>query len=563
MPTRQQSFLGPLLLITIFLIALPYTQPNIGGYGLQLPFNNTVWLTTLLFISCGLFAGVQQGHWLFPNNAVHYVLLLAALFSPLIWPSSQFDPVFARILCLVAGLFFMLALSQYFPTPETHRILLFIILLSVLLQAIIGTLQIMSLDWFISTKSARPTGGFQQPNLFASYLATGIIIALWLLIRFPLPRPGTPRIGWLSVIYLTLFLSCLCLFLALSRTGIIGVCGALFLLLLQPKPINKRWLMIGLIVMVLADLTAGIYVELSETETRSSATIANNTPREGLWQVSWRLFTDHPLTGVGLGNFATSYAEARAQLFLDTGLLAVKNPDHPHNELLFWAVEGGLIPLLGMVVFSLLFLKRLWSTSKENFFGFCALLFPMLLHCMTEFPFYYSAAHWLVFVALFFCAEATGQPLKSYPIKFPFLVKSLAASSLIAGTAFFITNLHTLSKIVETGQRLADQNQSKPLEPLTQVHNAVVFNQQIIHISQIARYRWAITTRSEAELRQFLAWGWQFSTKIVREETFERMLVAAKVLNDEQEIEKVSRRAHWLFPKNSLFIDQSAASDSQ
>ena len=46
-------------------------------------------------------------------------------------------------------------------------------------------------------------------------------------------------------------------------------------------------------------------------------------------------------------------------------LLGNNNMDHPHNEILFWTVEGGIIPLLGIFYCGKLF-NIIWKAKKNR-----------------------------------------------------------------------------------------------------------------------------------------------------------------------------------------------------
>ena len=65
------------------------------------------------------------------------------------------------------------------------------------------------------------------------------------------------------------------------------------------------------------------------------------------------MILEKPFAGFGYGNFEKNYREFYIQ-GLDNGSI-VKPPQnvliHPHNEILLWVVEGGVIPLIGIILF--------------------------------------------------------------------------------------------------------------------------------------------------------------------------------------------------------------------
>ena len=78
---------------------------------------------------------------------------------------------------------------------------------------------------------------------------------------------------------------------------------------------------------------------------------------------------------------------------------------HPHNELLYWSIEGGLIPLLAIVFTSIFILARLYQTNKGGRIATFALFLPIILHNQIEYPFYHSAIHWITLILLVYWVD--------------------------------------------------------------------------------------------------------------------------------------------------------------
>lgn len=85
--------------------------------------------------------------------------------------------------------------------------------------------------------------------------------------------------------------------------------------------------------------------------------------RTEYWQGAWQMFTDHPLTGVGLGVFPTAYPAY--------GRSSVKNErlEHVHNDYLQLLTDGGLIG--GLI--GLWFLVELIRVARRQFRHFSQL----------------------------------------------------------------------------------------------------------------------------------------------------------------------------------------------
>ncbi|WKE66800.1 Wzy polymerase domain-containing protein [Gallaecimonas kandeliae] len=537
----------------LFLFAAQYFQHNIGGYGLQLSFNNTVWMAALLMITVGVFRGVGNGYWILPRAWRQYLLLFIVLFLPLAWSGDTAEYAIGRFFGVLGGLLFLLALFQSFDAKRDEKVLLFIFVLAAGIQVVLGALQLLGWQWLpigrISDSGIRPQGIFQQPNVFASFIATGMMAALWLLARYEAPTKALSKWLWFGVIYLTLLFSAFDQYVTLSRTGILAQVGGLLLFLFTSKK-SSRALLLGVSLVIVGELGGYFYGVLADNVVRSAATVTDSNGRNAIWTVTAQIFLAHPLAGVGLGGFEAAYANQRAIAFAQSGLWSLPNVDHPHNELLFWATEGGILPLFGILLFSGALVWRLRSLGRLGF-AYAAMIFPIALHCMTEYPFYHSATHWFVFLTLLFLIEAQIGELERRQVALPYVWKSMTAIGVIVGEIFLATNLHTISKLVQVvrANEVAKEGDS-PLAPLLDIVNPIVFQNHIEHIAMAARLQLALANRDEKALREYIDWGWQYSQVVVRKDIFEKMLIAANALGDKQEAAKIRQRAQWLFPED-------------
>jgi hypothetical protein len=82
---------------------------------------------------------------------------------------------------------------------------------------------------------------------------------------------------------------------------------------------------------------------------------------------------DHPLKGVGFGNWSTAYP---AYAMVDDGLFV----NQAHDDWAQWAVEGGLPFFFVMVALAVWILPRavrtVWGTG----------LIAIFLHCLVDYP---------------------------------------------------------------------------------------------------------------------------------------------------------------------------------
>jgi O-antigen ligase len=196
-----------------------------------------------------------------------------------------------------------------------------------------------------SVATGRAQGGFSQPNVLGFFLAISIPVALVQTAQGPLWR--RTLMGALVVFGVW------GLMLSLSRTSLVGTALGLGLLLLWPP--FRRVAVIALAALVLFSLFNAKALEQSnqisvlsgrlETLTRSNA--VRDDPRWEIYRTATKIIGDHPLLGIGAGNWPTVSPEY--------GLVAPGGLpyQHAHNIVLTFGAElgiAGILLLLWLVV---------------------------------------------------------------------------------------------------------------------------------------------------------------------------------------------------------------------
>jgi len=238
-------------------------------------------------------------------------------------------------------------------------------------------------------------GGFQQPNLLASFLATSIIFALWQQLRHETPIKAWRAIGLLILTMLHVFI----VFKSGSRVGILGLSASMVLLgiwIHLYSPQNRRfggWCLISLLMAALLAAWLGNVVDRLWDVFQGHST----TYRLSFIQASTHLWWQSPWWGHGVGTFSEKIVPVFVQL-IEAGhsLYYTPNLGHPHNEVLLWAVETGAIGVLGIVGPWIFVIGWFIYQQSWNSLAWVACLLPISLHQLTEFPFHSSMAHiWL------------------------------------------------------------------------------------------------------------------------------------------------------------------------
>jgi O-antigen ligase len=337
----------------------------------------------------------------------------------------------AAVLAVFAGL--VLGLMQFEYTDEYWCSLSQILISGTTVLCLLTLASPKYLDWrgpwlALPLPLRAAEGGFQQPNLLASFMATSLIFTLWLHVKKSSRLPNWQSWG---LIFITL-VHALVIFKSGSRVGMLGLTLAMLLLtswVIICRPNNRViwwWSVVGMLLgILLAVLLGDVLNRLHDLKNGLST-----TSRLSFIKVCIYLWQQAPWWGHGIGKFSELFTPAFVQMVQSgTPLEYIHNLGHPHNEVLLWAVETGAFGLVGVMVPWLYFLGRIAHQSGLNSLGWLACLSPIGLHQFTEFPFHSSAAHiWLWALVI-----AAGAPsVKTFRLRS--LEKSFLPLSLTALT---------------------------------------------------------------------------------------------------------------------------------
>ncbi|HEV2581467.1 MAG TPA: O-antigen ligase family protein [Ktedonobacteraceae bacterium] len=241
--------------------------------------------------------------------------------------------------------------SQYLQTRRQIWTMIVLICLAGITQAIFGYFQAglnLGPQSFIRGASLRVYGTFDQPNPYAAYINMPLSIALALTL---LSRDWLTRLlAGITVVSLGL-----AELLSQSRGGEIALAAALTFILLAGMPRVRTLMRIGIFA-ILAGLAAAMLGLLPSSLTSSalkflgleqisfsapSAQDYSTAERLAHWIAGLNMFFDHPILGVGIGNYPDAYAPYHITIFLDS-------LGHAHNYYINIAAEMGTI---GLVVY--------------------------------------------------------------------------------------------------------------------------------------------------------------------------------------------------------------------
>ncbi len=221
------------VLAILFLVVIHISIKNFGS-PIVIPTAYLIWIGISLFvlisavsvISMSTFTPLDSKHLTgFTNPLIlKYILLFICLnlLSGVFNPILDYHSSLYKALGLMGGVVFFVAMHQFELTSTERDKLLFIIFISGVIEAGIGIIQY--LNPYLRLPMITPTtgaiyGSFQQVNLFTSFIATSIVISLFLISR-PLFKTltSTYKAGFYILVTILSFV----LFLSYSIIGFIG-----------------------------------------------------------------------------------------------------------------------------------------------------------------------------------------------------------------------------------------------------------------------------------------------------------------------------------------------------
>lgn len=204
---------------------------------------------------------------------------------------------------------------------------------------------------------ARVNATFVDPNIFARYLVLAIIANLILQYLNTEVRKRLIYIG--SLIGLIGGLA-----ITLSRSGILTLAIVLVLMILL-IPRKKMMLPIGVMGLIGAVILATRPTIWQRLLTLREGLGALDAQRQYLWKAAGAMFSDHPVTGVGLGAFETMFLTQYAHL--KTVIPYVEGATLSHTSILTIAAELGIVGLATLAWIWIALIRLLRELRKGEF----------------------------------------------------------------------------------------------------------------------------------------------------------------------------------------------------
>lgn len=547
MRITERIFWGVLAIYT--LLGMHIFMHNQGGAGLYLPFNIVGWAFISVMVSVGVWHLTMTRQLAFSRTQVWYLIGFLVLLIPFLNPQAEWNvQAQPRFLAIAAGLLLFFALSQ-FRFSENHRhIFLYWLLVAVAIEAVYGLVQFFLLkggNWVgYDVKINRPYGIFQQVNVFSSFLAAGLAIALYLLRWDNNVLSCRWRQGLLSFILLA---APMLLMQIQSRTGTIG---AIFVLLCMMPVLwnyNRRifWYSACL-------LTIGCGVGLMASSFSRTAESYENTAgmRKLYWSHLLSMLPQSPWLGHGYGSFEYTFLhDFYAPEHITSGMRQMEeNLDHPHNEVLFWLHEGGIVAVIGLMFFATGYISSVLKyTGWAKRISLQALVLPLLFHSMVEYPFYHSVAHFFLFIVFLWLADAESDQQKAIVCNYWFLARFIAILIPLIVVPFMLTGLQA-AYVLTKYDRAKDKNP----QMLEQIINPLPWMMMYEFQMRSVQLTFSAAMHDKAGLENYVDWAKQFLHNTPRAIVYARLVYALQQLNEKEQAEFWLDEGKRIFPRSDF-----------
>lgn len=400
-----------------WLIFLHIGWENTGGWGTDLPYNLLGWGTILLL--CSLTLGLSANNFYTRFGKTGKILIAGAVLMtlPILWSPTYATIINAipRLLGMWGGVLFWGTLRQCRFSMRQRVWLLYCLAGAGIIEAIIVLLELyvhpvwLPVIWqvIIAQYGRYAAGVFQQINLTASFLATGLAAVL-LLIGLRKSRLNSDLLEKLRIVVLAV--SCVVISTVLtissSRTGwlsSLGVIVGVYYLLAFSRFNRQGHQQQLLLALPLIGIMTGLAVMPYSAHHALTLHHGSNQQRLITLYYTFLYSIQHPYIGYGAGTFEGLYQNFLAQQ--PGGNPGHEIMSHPHNELLYQYAEGGLIALAGVLLW-LSVVVHVWLKAESVFYrGVVICMLPIVLHTQVEYPLYYSVPHFLALLMLLSLAE--------------------------------------------------------------------------------------------------------------------------------------------------------------
>jgi len=543
------------LLGIMFIVAANFLVHSIGGNGFQLPPNIAMWACIAILILLSLYKILLTDKVLISPLLLPLFIMCVLLIAPgLLHRQVDTREIVLRVAQVTGFFLLFFSISQYRLSHKQRKLVFYLIIIAALIQIVYTLLQKYHnpemtpafLMLFLGVNKP-PVGGFLQKNALAIFLVTSMVIGFYLMLTKPSDKKSIPAKPLLIALMLG---GGYVLAIISSRAALLALSLALPLLLFaswQQVLQHKKSLNLLLASLVLG-LTAGFIMDTGVDRLEQKKT----TSRIMAWSLSINAIKQHPLNGHGLGSFSRAFfdqVEQHSRQFPQkklNGNLSLWT--HPHNEILYWGVESGILAILGIMGFFVIYLRILFKAySFKQALQYVALVLPIGLSSMVSLPFYLSTLLLVLFVYLLLMPVH-----KLAHEKMVHLNELLKKALIILSGVIFVFYLWFLKEAVQGSINITRYVHLKdaPYSLLQKTFNNPYWGKMAINYAHQWRMNDLLNQGNKKEARKHLHW---FEEQLSREEEpmyYQILLNEYRTFNEATHYEALRKKAVLRYPRS-------------
>ncbi|MBH3000356.1 O-antigen ligase C-terminal domain-containing protein [Serratia marcescens] len=537
-----------------------------------MPTTFNIFVTGIVFLSLFLFWVIflAQAKTI-ATTPTFYVMAASGMLLglPLIYsPGCWIPEATHRIVGLGVGFLYLFSCLQLHFDRRTLAWTINILLLLVVIQAFVALQQLFVPEFaWAPLYGKRIYGTFFQPNVLASFIATGLALALmlFLLPAFSLVRAEYERLRLAGLAVILMVFSALLVW-GQSRAGWLG--GIMVLLLFIGRfgrvyPTGSALACAAILFGILVGL-GGLWFG-GET-IMSISHEHSNQARWTMLQDTLSMIADKPLLGWGYGSFEFAFQHYRINQATPTIVTEIAR--HPHNEVLLWVVEGGVVALIGWAFILLGAFRVVCRARRQDREAFvtgsplaglptalCIALAPIAIHTQLEYPFYQSALHYFAFLLLFAMADRLSHGTDARPAKTSHsapLIATLLSSMALAATV--ATGFSLKGKRAITQTELYAMEDITPLKTLPAL-SRWLFQERVIFDEQVNALLTYNRTHDEQLLEQYRQWAQSYLTRRIDKNVYASLITILCHQGQFASAEHYRRDAARFFPREPTFMN--------
>jgi O-antigen polymerase len=229
--------------------------------------------------------------------------------------------------------------------------------------------------------------------------------------------------------------------------------------------------------------------------------------------------------------------------------------DHPHNELLYWLIEAGVVSIVGMLLFAIATLRQLFGLGWQRGLAYVALMTPITLHMLVELPFYLSSFHWFVWLLLLYLIHSHFSVV--YSVKLSLLARRLVPAAglgaVLLVAIFLFSTLQSLRGMTNFAMR-GDGNMA--------MIQSATSNPVLSELAMLYTFRYLlyadIHSGQSRYVDQYIDLAERYMQYMPVPDVMSDLVLAYTYRQDPQNAQRVMDEAVSIYPRNEYLVEQQA-----